>query len=80
MPHQRTLQHDSFHGVRISDPMASLLYVMALNESCLLSYLLLRVIKAEALSLSITVFSCFNFKYKEIRYASRPKEKKKNIT
>lgn len=51
--------------------MTPLLDVIAVNESFSLSYLLLRVIKTEALSLSIIVLDRFNFKGKENRYTSR---------
>lgn len=75
-PYQRALQDNFFQGGRISKLMTPLLDVMAVNEPCLLSYLLLKVIKAEALSLSITVSGLFNFKCKENKYTSRLEKEK----
>jgi len=75
-PYQIALQGDGFYGVRISDLLILLLDVMVVNEPYLLSYLLLRVIKAKALSLSIIPWGWFNFKCQENRYTSRKKKKK----
>ena len=55
--------------------MTLLLDVMAVNEPCSLLYLLLKVIKAKALSLSIRMLCWFNFKRKETRYISRPQKR-----
>lgn len=54
-----------------------LFHVVFVNEPFSLSYLLLRIIKAEALSLSIIALSWLNFKCKESRYISRGKKRKK---
>ena len=55
--------------------MTLLLNIMAVNEPCSLLYLLLRVIKAKALSLSIRMLCWLNFKCKETRYISRPQKR-----
>lgn len=62
---EEALQDDSFHGVK-SSHLTLLLDVMAVNEPCSLLYLLLRVIKAKALSLSIRMLCWFNFKRKRL--------------
>lgn len=75
-PHQRALQVDCFPGVRISDLLTPLLDVMVVNEPCLLSYLLPRVIKAKALSLSIIASGWFNFKRKRTGIQADQKKRK----
>lgn len=76
-PYQRLLQNDSPHGFRISNLLTPRLQVMAVNEPFSLSYLSLRGIKAETLSLSIIALHCFSFKCKGSRYTSRAKTSKK---
>lgn len=77
MPLQRVLLGDSFPGVRISEMKALQLDEIAVNGPYLLSYLLLGVIKAEALSLSIIALGWLNFQMQRGQVHKQTKRKKK---